>query len=547
MSNAIIYCDTKEVNPGDVVTISSTDIANSSSSTWKFENATSNDIEILNQDPAWSYDQKLKSQELVFKCNRAIEPLIIKFESPTNLVLNSSIWETTVNPPQYGDNWETSHPDTQSGDIVVGGGYWGFNGRCQRVTYNGDVFGASSLKQSNIGITTAGAHNLSLRYRSTSTLNINIGSNSIALEATDSTKTGLVYPIHHSAGILSLNADGGGNKSWIFQDGSFSSAEAITKELNEGTSYLLVQDFHDLTISAPYHADIINGDLSDISDGLVSVTYPSSNMTGRISEINHIKECVALPNNIGIRGDINAMADVKYYIDLSDNISINGNLNSLAHNTTLNHVNLSNTGTVGDIGHLHSVHHYVNLSGCDVEGAIAPRSEVTDYIDISDPDTTRVVGNVGSLKSTNTVKLNNTNVNGHVTTFNNVVNWELNNTNIGNDGLEKSLIYMAAYIVRYTFYNGSFKCRADANLATITDKALISTIYTMRFLGWEVDVDFYDLNSEIYNDFNRHGGTRSWWLNYYDTCCWGADVNENGDTGDWGTKWYCEGVYGNAS
>lgn len=311
---------------------------------WNFPDSTLGiDYEILAGD--------IYSVVLTIRILKTIEEFTVEQIITSNKVLNSTDWVDLSGASGVADNWNAP-TTTQTNTIETG---WNFSGKSQRVTQG---TGRSYIYQDGL-VDTFEGHNISLKYRASKPLTIQVGGRTFNLPITEASEFN-IYPIQHSQGVVAFEGlDGGGNE-WILTDGTFLATDSFSKNLPAGTSYLIMDDFTGSSITSLGTGLIYVGDLQDIPKNVGIIELEDTNVAGDIIELNHILETVYISNASGVYGEVQALSGLTGAIDLN-----------------------GCSGVSGDISSLTNAQHII-LNGCPVSGVLPSGAS---YIELNLSDT----------------------------------------------------------------------------------------------------------------------------------------------------------------
>jgi hypothetical protein len=374
MSLPTIYCNKKHALPGELITV----VADLDIGVWDFPNALDGDIVMVSGE--------MDERVLTFKCLNEYDPLIVSFLSMTDMVKNGSGWADQTGNNILADYWRTSSASTTK--ILTG---WNFDGRSQRVTQI--AHGQSYITQDDLTMIN-GEYTVSLDYRATDNIELNVGGNTYTLLKTFESPPFPIYPIVHNYGRVNFETTDGGHIQWVLSDGSYESGTIIDKILPTGTSYLIMDNFVGESINSGGTGGSYVGSTSDLPRGLSIYESESSNIEGDISELDHITDVLSITNNEHIYGDIINLKDISSVIDLNGSVNISGDIGSLDYTD------------------------HISLSGCSVCGVVSSSAEAT-YWNLN--NTLLTVGELGeSIKNIAAYAISLDVTNGHFECYDNM-------------------------------------------------------------------------------------------------------------------------------
>ena len=513
MGIPLIYCDTQVAVTGEDVIVSTRNLT--SSGVWTFVNAeVGSEINIIGGG--------LTETFLKFQCLIPLNPLFIRYDRPQNSILNGSTWENPTNGLAY--DWVGG---TNQTNIVAGDG-WNFDGNSQRVT-RANTTDKTYISQGNIGLSDDLNYGFQIEYRSTSPIEVHIGSKGYNFPPTNEGPPFNIYPITHEGGDFTFVVGNATGVQWIFSDGSTDTDNVVYKSLPSGTSYLIVDDFVGVTMSSLNNTFIINGNLSDIPFGVDDVEFRNTKMTGNIGVLDHIGSKIAITNTPTVSGNVSAVYNIPTHIDLS-HTGVVGNVGVLENVT--DYLNLSNTVVHGYIDNFTALTKHLDLSYTSISGDIVAVSGVADYIDLSYPSlSTDIYGDIADLSGTSVVKLNGTNVTGIIPLKTAGIYWSLDNTSLSQGEIGQCLINLASWAVSSDTRNGYFRCKdgmppvIDSNLVTwywsvygaggswvpANGYEMWATIETLLDMGWTIEVNYERDETWIWSPYV--------WHSYYKEVC----------------------------
>jgi hypothetical protein len=296
MSIPTIYCNKKYAIPGEEITI----MSELGEGAWSFQNAIPEDIVVISGE--------MTDSVITFKCLNEYDPLIVSFLTMIDVVKNGSAWVDRTGSDILGDYWRISN--TSKGEILTG---WNFAGRSQRVT---KIFnGGSYITQNNLTIED-GEYTVSLDYRASDDIELEVGGNRFNLQKTFESIPFPIYPISHTDTRLSVVVSNALDTEWIFSDDTYSSDDVINNTYPKGTSYLICTPFNGVNINfISSNNRGIYGSLSDIPSGISSFSISESNIIGDIAEISHIVDTVDIRES-PVHGDISVLGGLTTKVNL---------------------------------------------------------------------------------------------------------------------------------------------------------------------------------------------------------------------------------------
>lgn len=351
----IIYSNKKHVTSGEEVVFTKGPWISGGDGVFSFPNLTiGTDYTIVSGD--------MYSDVMVVKFLKNLGEVRVDCIINTNNLKNSYEWGSFDGMVASG--WYAPSA-TQINTIEVDGIFEGNSQKIQTLEI------PSYIYQENV-VNNIDTYQLSLKYLASEEVLIKAGGKEFILPATDTESTMLpVYIIPHTAGIVDITVLNIEGVKWILSDGTFSTESRIRRQLPEGVSYLMANNFSGSTISFLGTGPVYIGSLSDVPKNVFSFEARGSGISGNISELDHIGNSVIITDSANISGEVRSLSGIPETLILSGCPNISGSISLLRE--TLN-INLNGTSVSGFIPSTAKFTHInlnnTNLSKSDIENTL---------------------------------------------------------------------------------------------------------------------------------------------------------------------------------